>query len=88
MREFQIPDGNVDATKNLRKSYGDMQTAFIRLPAVWPYNLLKVDKVKIGWAVYRIREKISPVMCCKCLSTIIKPDHAQASTTGLTDVGV
>lgn len=54
------------AIKSLRKAYGGTQTATIGLSAVLASQLLELAKIRIGWVVCRIREKLTPRRCFKC----------------------
>lgn len=57
---------SVDAVIAMRKAFGDTQTAVVRLPAEIAARAIDVAKIRIGWVVCRIREKIRPVKCAKC----------------------
>lgn len=57
----------LSAIKSLRRAYGGTQTATISLSAGLANRLLEVAKIRIGWVRCRIREKISPRRCFKCL---------------------
>lgn len=52
--------------KSIRKAYGGTQTATIALSAGLANHLIKTSKIRIGWVVCRIREKIRPIRCYKC----------------------
>ena len=56
-----------DATPKLRAAYRGTQTASIVLPKPLADQLLSVQKLRIGWAVCRIRLRIEPRRCFKCL---------------------
>lgn len=56
-----------DVLKALRPAYGSTQTATISLNAHLANKLLDAGKIKIGWVVCRIRQKITPKKCFKCL---------------------
>lgn len=64
--------GDVSMTIRLRKAYGDMQTAVIRLPTAAANKLLEKGKVKVGWSVCPLRAvpRIAKQMerCFKCMS--------------------
>lgn len=53
--------------KSLRKAYGGTQTATIGLSAGLANKLIRLAKVRIGWVQCRIREKLAPRRCYKCL---------------------
>lgn len=60
-------DINISAIKSLRRAYGNTQTALLSLSAPLANALLTMAKIKIGWVVCRIRQKITPRKCFKCL---------------------
>lgn len=53
--------------RSLRMSYGGTQTALISLPMQAARKLLDAGKIRVGWTSCRIREKISPTQCYKCM---------------------
>lgn len=53
--------------KSLRKAYSGTQTATVSLPAEAAKQLIEIGKVRIGWVVCRIREKLNPTKCYKCM---------------------
>lgn len=55
------------AIKSLRRAYGGTQTATIGLSAILASRLVEAAKIRIGWVVCRIREKLSLRRCYKCL---------------------
>lgn len=65
----QIPDIEINPSniRSLRKAYGGTQTATISLPSVVAKKLIEVGKVRIGWVICRIRAKVQPRRCFKCL---------------------
>ncbi|KAM8702434.1 hypothetical protein ACLKA7_001765 [Drosophila subpalustris] len=63
-RECDIP---VAATPALRKAYGGTQIATLALQPSIASKLLESGKVRIGWVVCRIRRKIDPKRCFKCM---------------------
>lgn len=65
--------------KNMRKAYGDTQTAIISLPTSTANEILKVGKVKIGWTVCPIRAKVQPKSCFRCLEY----GHMKHECTGI-----
>lgn len=52
---------------SMRKSFGSTQIASISLPARDAQELLKLEKIKIGWTVCPIREKTTLKKCFRCL---------------------
>lgn len=59
---------HLSAIKSMRKAYGSTQTATIGLGVEQASILMKTTKIRIGWVICRIREKIVPKRCYKCLS--------------------
>lgn len=55
------------AVKSMRKAYGGTQTATIGMNAILAEKLIQLSRIRIGWVICRIREKISPRRCFKCL---------------------
>lgn len=53
--------------KSLRKAYGGTQIAVVSLPSSQAIQLTSEGKLKVGWIIGRVREKISPTRCFKCL---------------------
>lgn len=53
--------------KSLRRSYGGTQIATVGLNAPLANKLIEAGKIRIGWVVCRVRQKISPRRCFKCL---------------------
>lgn len=62
-----MKDLHCNSLKSLRPAYGSTQIATICLSAHLANNLLDAGKIKIGWVVCRIRQKITPKKCFKCL---------------------
>lgn len=60
-------DLQATAIKSLRRAYGGTQTAKISLGATLANQLVQMAKIRIGWVICRIREKLSPRRCFKCL---------------------
>ena len=52
---------------SLRKAYGGTQTATVCLNADSDNILLKEGKIRIGWVICRVRERITPTKCFRCL---------------------
>lgn len=63
--------GDVPMSIRLRKAYGSTQAASIRLPIAAANQLLKIDRVKIGWAVVSFRaiprEPKEMERCFRCM---------------------
>ncbi|XP_054085772.1 uncharacterized protein LOC128921646 [Zeugodacus cucurbitae] len=66
-RQLGNSELTIAAIKSLRKSYGDTQTALIKLPVEAARQLLLNKKLKVGWVNCRIREYRQPQRCFKCL---------------------
>ncbi|XP_049317914.1 uncharacterized protein LOC125780185 [Bactrocera dorsalis] len=66
-RELGNTELPISTIKNLRKSYGDTQTALIKLPVEAARQLLLTRRLKVGWVNCRIREYRQPQRCFKCL---------------------
>lgn len=62
--ELKLSPSNI---LSLRRAYGGTQTATISLVPESASKLIKAAKVRIGWVVCRIRPKISPMRCFKCM---------------------
>lgn len=58
---------SLSSVRSMRKAYGGTQTATISLGAGLAKQLLQISKIRIGWVVCRIREKMRPLRCFKCL---------------------
>lgn len=56
----------ISAVKSVRRSYGGTQTATIGVSTETAKKLMEVRKIKIGWTICRIRQKL-PRKCFKCL---------------------
>lgn len=68
--EEQIPAvGAVrrSAVKSLRLMRDGTQTAQISLPAKAAHTLIAAGHIRVGWVRCRIRERISPTQCFRCL---------------------
>ncbi len=52
--------------KSLRKAYGGTKSVLFSLPVAIGKKLLAAGKVRIGWTVCRISEKVYPAKCFKC----------------------
>ena len=49
--------------KALRSMYGGMQMAIVTMPRMNALHIIKSRKVRIGWVIARVREKISVPRC-------------------------
>ncbi|XP_069961840.1 uncharacterized protein [Bactrocera oleae] len=56
----------VDSIKHVKKAYAGTQKAEISLPVQQARHLLGAQKVKIGWVVCRVREKVNVKKCYRC----------------------
>lgn len=54
------------AIKSLRKAYYGTQSAVVTLPTEAAKKVTKVGKLRIGWAICRVRELLKPMKCYKC----------------------
>ena len=52
---------------SLRRAYGGTQIATIKVPMDSAAKLDEAGKVRIGWIICRIRRKLSPTRCFKCM---------------------
>lgn len=55
------------AIRNVRKAYGETQTAVLGLSVDQAQILLAAKKAKIGWSICRFRELVQPLKCFRCL---------------------
>lgn len=69
------------AVKTIRRAYGGTQTATIGLSPALANILLQEGKIRIGWVLCRVREKIVPRRCFKCLNF----GHTAVRCTSLND---
>lgn len=67
MKQFEVEGINEADIKSIRKCYGDTQTAIISLPIDIGRKMIQAGKVKIGWVICRIREKVSLKRCYRFL---------------------
>lgn len=72
------PEIGESVVRSLRKAYGGTQTAVVVLPTDQAKRLLDKGSVKVGWVVSRIRAKITPPRCFRCLGL----GHTARSCTG------
>lgn len=56
----------VEAVKSIRKAYSGTLTAEVTLPASAAMKATNKGKVRVGWAVCRIREILRPTKCFRC----------------------
>ena len=52
--------------KAMRPMYGGMQMAIVTMPCMNALHIIKSRKVRIGWVIARVREKISVPRCFRC----------------------
>lgn len=57
----------LSSIKSLRRAFGGTQVATIGLSAPLAKDLLEKGKIRIGWIMCRVRQKIFPKRCYKCL---------------------
>ena len=64
-----VEDANIESItiKSMTKSFGGTQTAVVMVPAEMADRLLKAGKIKLGWMMCRVRERIQVVRCFRCL---------------------
>lgn len=70
VQHFQTPVGSADAIKNLPKIYDATQAAIINSSNLWVNKFLEAGKVKIGWLICKVREKISLAICLRYLEYV------------------
>lgn len=58
---------DVSSIKSLKKAYGNTQTAVISVPTSISAKILATEKIRIGWVNCRLRERLTPKQCFKCL---------------------
>nr|XP_041633463.1 uncharacterized protein LOC121503263 [Drosophila kikkawai] len=56
-----------DAAPRMWKAFGGTQIATVSLRPEHARRLLEKDKIRIGWVVCSIREKLEPRRCYKCM---------------------
>ncbi|XP_070141062.1 uncharacterized protein [Drosophila kikkawai] len=56
-----------DTAPRMRKAFGGTQIATVSLRPEHARRLLEKGKIRIGWVVCRIREKLEPRRCYKCM---------------------
>ncbi|KAM8701306.1 hypothetical protein ACLKA7_001851, partial [Drosophila subpalustris] len=74
------------ATPHMRKAYGGTQIATLALQPVIANKVLESGKVRIGWVVCRVRRKIDPKRCFRCMgfghtSSRCRSQHAVSKET-------
>ena len=52
--------------KSIRNAYGGTRTAVIAMPADLARKAVRMNKLRVGWVVCRIREKIVVTRCYRC----------------------
>ena len=52
--------------KAMHPMYGGMQMAIVTMPRMNALHIINSGKVRIGWVIARVREKISVPMCFRC----------------------
>uniref|UniRef100_A0A0R3NVW3 CCHC-type domain-containing protein n=1 Tax=Drosophila pseudoobscura pseudoobscura TaxID=46245 RepID=A0A0R3NVW3_DROPS len=60
-----LPQG---AVPYMRKACGATQVATLNLQPALVKKLLELGKVRIGWVVCRVRQRIAPTRCFKCMA--------------------
>ncbi|XP_054745802.1 uncharacterized protein LOC129250192 [Anastrepha obliqua] len=63
-RELNVP---LSAVANLRKAYGGTQTATLKVTTEIATKLTAAGKIRVGLVICRIREKLDPKRCFKCM---------------------
>ncbi|XP_053968474.1 uncharacterized protein LOC128869901 [Anastrepha ludens] len=66
-RQFQELEIPISAILGLRKAYGGTQTATLKVTPEIATKLTEANKIRIGLVICRIREKIEPKRCFKCM---------------------
>jgi len=61
-------DLSAEAAPKLRPAYQGTQTATLILPKDIAEQILKLNKIRIGWSICRLRAKVEPRRCYRCLS--------------------
>ncbi|XP_060665565.1 uncharacterized protein LOC132797808 [Drosophila nasuta] len=72
---------NQSSIITIRRSYGSRQTASLRIPVDSAAKLLKAGKLRVGWNTCRIRRKIQPIRCYRCMEF----GHIQSRCTAEAD---
>lgn len=65
--QFETGEAIQTATIRLRKAYGEMQIATIKLPTEVANKMLETGKVKVGWTVCTLRATQQLERCFKCM---------------------
>ncbi|KAL7725922.1 hypothetical protein ACLKA6_000688 [Drosophila palustris] len=70
---------------SLRRAYGGTQIATIKVPMDSAAKLDEAGKVRIGWVICRIRRKLSPTRCFKCMDFghVARKCKSEANCAGL-----
>jgi len=74
--ECDIPAG---AAPRMRKAYGGTQTATVHIRPEHAQRILGKGKIRVGWLVCRIRQKMEPKRCYKCMGLGHMSDRRPAS---------
>lgn len=69
LRKFsnKMENLQMSSIKTIRTAYGGTRTATVSLGVPQANILMDAGKIKIGWVVCRIRQKVLPKRCFKCL---------------------
>lgn len=59
---------DISVVKSLRAAYGGTQTAVVVLPTDLARKAIDLGNIRVGWISSRVREKISPQRCFRCLA--------------------
>ncbi|KAM8702439.1 hypothetical protein ACLKA7_001770 [Drosophila subpalustris] len=62
--EIQVSSSSI---VSMRKSYGGTQIASLKLPADEAEKLLQAGKLRVGWVICRVRRKVQPMRCLRCI---------------------
>ncbi|XP_070139960.1 uncharacterized protein [Drosophila kikkawai] len=67
--------------RSMRRSFAETQTAIVSLTLSLAKAVLHHGEVRIGWSICRIRERLGPVRCFRCL----EPGHIAIHCKGPVD---
>ncbi|KAH8293088.1 hypothetical protein KR044_001651, partial [Drosophila immigrans] len=65
--QFGGTDISRSSIQSLRPAYGGTQTATLRVSGGLAGKLLSAGKIRIGWVICRIRQKVQPIRCFRCM---------------------
>lgn len=65
-KDSEVCEREAIKIRAIRKSYGETQRAIITLPAKIADQLLHLGRIKIGWVLCRVRERIQVTKCFRC----------------------